>query len=174
MQTIGKLKVCENITLRQISELIKFSNTDPVILSTTRDNERFKDKIAFNAWRAKRRKIYTLADEHKKLFGIIWFGIKSLPKNIHYYTSLDTSRYTITLAIRFYEPARGKGLSNLFINKAWDLYKETKEYLDNPNKGIWLETNINNFPAISAYKNLGFKLVSKPDAVTGKVIMLQL
>ena len=172
MQTNGKLNVCDGITIRQISELIKFSNTDPLILSTTRDKERFKDKKTYNDWLSKGRKIYTLIDTHKKLLGIIWFGIKNMPKNIHYYSSLDTGHYTITLAIRLYEHARGKGLSKIFINKAWDLYKETKEYLQNPNKGIWLETNINNFPAISAYKNLGFKLVSKPGA-DGKVLMIQ-
>ena len=74
MQTAVKHIVCEGITLRQIGELIKFSNTDPIILSTTRDEERFTDKAAFDTWYQKLRKVYTLVDEHKKLLGIIWFG----------------------------------------------------------------------------------------------------
>lgn len=172
MQTAVKHIVCEGITLRQIGELIKFSNTDPIILSTTRDEERFTDKAAFDAWYQKLRKVYTLVDEHKKLLGIIWFGNKLMPKNTHYSSSLDTSHYAITFAIRLYGNARGKGLSKNFIDKAWGMYCESEEYLRNPNKGIWLETNINNFPAISAYKKIGFVLVSKPDD-KGRVIMCQ-
>jgi len=172
MQTTGKLKVCQGLTLRQINELIKFSNTDPLILSTTHDKERFKDKQAFDAWHQKERKIYTLIDTNKKLCGIVWFGIKNMPKNIHYSSSLETDHYTITFAIRLYENARGKGLSKYFIDHAWELYRKTDEYYKNSNKGIWLETNINNFAAVSAYKKVGFKLVSKPD-LSGQVLMVQ-
>lgn len=95
-----------------------------------------------------------------------------MPKNMHYATSLNTNHYTITFAIRLYENARGKGLSKNFIKKAWEKYSQTQEYLENPAKGIWLETNIYNFSAINSYKKIGFRLVSKPKK-DGKVIMCQ-
>lgn len=172
MQTLGKLLVCEGLSKRQVNELIKFTNADPLILATTKDTERFKDKATFNMWLKKNRKIYSLTDANKKLLGIIWFGNKNMPKNIHYSTSLDINKFTITFAIRIYGNARGKGFAKNFIKKTWEQYKETDEYKTNPNKGIWLETNINNFAAVKAYKRVGFVLVSKPDS-KGQVLMIQ-
>jgi len=172
MQTMGKLKVCEGITKHQITQLIKYTNTDSLILETTKDLERFKNKAIFDNWLKKNRKIYTFVDNSGNLLGIIWFGTKLMPKNIHFTQSLNTSHYSITFAIRLYENARGKNLSHKFIKLAWEIYSNSKEYLESNAKGIWLETNINNFAAVSAYKKVGFKLVSKPGE-KGEVLMVQ-
>ncbi len=173
MQPLGKLAVCKGLNRNQVRQLIKFTNTDPLIAETTRDLERFKDIKTYRLWLTKKRTIYALIDKNKNLMGIIWFGIKQMPKNINFSEKLNANHYSVTFAIRLYEGARGKSLSKKFITNTWELYSNSKEFLENPNKGLWLETNINNFAAVSSYKNLGFKLVSKPDK-KGNVIMLQL
>lgn len=173
MQTLSNsLRVCEGLTKKQALELIKYTNTDPLILENTQDNERFKDFKTYEAWLKKNRNIYTLVDKKEKLNGIIWFGKKQMPKGNNYSQSIDTNHYSITFAIRLYEHARGKGLSKKFIKTAWEIFINSEEYLNNPAKGLWLETNINNFAAVKAYKNVGFILVSKPDA-KGQVVMIQ-
>lgn len=165
-----KLVVNKGISENQIKELISFSNKDLLILSTTQDSQRFKDKKSFETWLQKKRTIYVLTEKQGKLLGVIWFGLKTLPKNYNYITSLDVNHYGITFAIRLYQNAREKGLSGPFINETFKKYKLTKEFRENPAKGMWLETKIDNLPAIKAYKKFGFDLVSVPNE-NGKIIM---
>ena len=165
-----KLKVNKGISEKQIEELIGFSNKDPLILSTTQDSERFKDKKSFETWLQKKRTIYVLTEKGGKLLGVIWFGLKTLPKDYNYITSLDVNHYGITFAIRLYQDARGKGLSEPFINETFKKYKLTREFRETSAKGMWLETKIDNLPAIKAYEKFGFGLVSAPNE-NGRIIM---
>lgn len=172
MQTLGNLKVCEGLSKKQALELVKYTNTDPLILEHTQDTNRFKDFDTYKEWLKKNRNLYALTDKTDKLMGIIWFGKKRMPKGNHYSQSINTNHYSITFAIRLYEHARGKGLAKKFIKAAWQIYINSDEYLNNHANGLWLETNINNFAAVKAYKRVGFVLVSKPD-LNGQVLMIQ-
>lgn len=144
-----KLKVTEEISPSQVKDLINYSNTDELILKTTKDSARFKDKNTFDDWSKKNRKIYTLSDEKGKLLGIIWFGKKQIPNG--------NGKFGITFAIRIYAEARGKGNAKPFMEEAFGKYKQTKEYKENPAKGIWLETRTDNIAAIKAYERFGFR-----------------
>lgn len=160
----------EGITPSQIQELINFSNTDELILQTTRDIERFKDKSTFDKWLLKNRKVYTLVDTHDKLFGILWFGEKELPEDISINPKVDKSMLRFTWSIRIYNGARGKGLSKYFFENAFKMFKKTEEYQNSSAKGLWLITNSNNTPALKAYSKFGFVEISENDK-NGKIIM---
>ncbi len=163
-------KVTEGISDSQIDQLINYSNTDSLVTEETSDATRFKNKKSFDFWRKKGRKIYVMADQSGNLLGIIWLGEKNIPSNKNYFKKFELGKYKITMAIRLYEDARGRGLSKMFMNKAWDMYKKTDEFKNAPEKRMWLETYENNIPAISAYKKFGFEAVSRPDE-NGRIIM---
>ena len=150
--------ISEGLTDKQITQLIEFTNTDPLILANTSDKERFKNRASFEKWFEKKRKIYSLIDNDKNLLGIIWFGIKQIPKELDL-ENFNASSYSITFSIRLYSTARGKRLSHQFMEKALNLYKQTNEYLKNPEKGMWLVTNSDNKAAIKTYEKIGFKFV---------------
>lgn len=159
-----ELKITDGITSSQIQDLINYSNTDGLILKTTRDNTRFKDKSAYDSWSKKNRKIYTITDEADKLLGIIWFGVEKIPSEVS-----GENKYGITFAIRIYGDARGHGNAKPFLQEAFRRYKETSEYKENPAKGFWLETNSDNLPAVAAYKRFGFEVISEEN---GRILMI--
>ena len=141
----------EGILEKQIDQLIEYSKTDESVQRFTADAERFKDRKAFNDWKSKGRKIFTLSDEKDNLLGIIWIGQKEI--------EVGDKKYDKTFAIRIYGEARGKGLALDFMKKS------VKE------KGIWIECSADNLPAQALYKKFGFELVSKPDK-NNKVILV--
>lgn len=165
------LKITEGITSEQINDLINYSNSDELILKTTRDDSRFRDKTAVKLWLKKNRKIYTLSNDRDKLLGIIWFGKEKMPDINHLPKNFYRSKYGITFAIRIYADARGKGNAKPFMKSAFEKYKKTEEYKNNPSKGIWLETQKDNIAALASYKNFGFSEIDDPD-LNGKVIMI--
>lgn len=165
----NNLKISQKLTEIQIAQLIAYSNSDPLIIINTNDKERFKNRTSFKEWLRKKRKIYCLTDKNKNLLGIIWFGIKQIPKEINL-ENFNISPYSITFSIRLYANARGKGLSQGFIKKALELYKKTNEYLENPQKGMWLVTNSDNIGAIKTYEKIGFKFVGNLE--NGRIFMI--
>lgn len=156
-----KLVYKHGITEKQIEELILYSATDELVKENTGDPGRFKNRESFEKWKNIPREIYTLTDKLNSLLGIIWFRAQDLP---------GKKDFGITFAIRIYGKARGKGYSEKFLNWAFQQYKKTKQYLDNPVKGVWLETRNNNLTAIRLYEKFGFKVVTKPDE-NNRVIM---
>ncbi len=159
----------EGITKKQIQQLINYTNTDEIIQETTKDLERFRSIEHFTSWQKKDRTVFVLTDVKDNLLGILWYGRKNLP-NKKYLLPINKDSYGVTFAVRIYKPARGKGLSKHFMDKAFDKYKNLLEYTQNPNKGIWLETTKNNLAAIRAYERFGFKVVSNPDT-DNRIIM---
>lgn len=163
--------VKEGITKKQIQQLINYTNTDELIQETTKDLERFKSIEHFTTWLKKDRTVFVLTDIKDNLLGILWYGRKTLP-NKKYLLPFSIENYGVTFAVRIYKPARGKGLSKLFMDKAFDKYKHLLEYTENKHKGIWLETTKSNLAAIRAYERFGFKIVSNPDT-DNRIIMCQ-
>lgn len=83
----------------------------------------------------------------------------------------NKSSYGITFAIRIYADARGKGYAKTFMESAFEKYKSTSDYEHDLAKGIWLITNSDNLPAISAYKKFGFRKILEENN-TGRVLMV--
>lgn len=160
---INNFDIKEGISKKQISDLISYSNKDTLIQYTTSDNTRFKDRIAFNRWLEKGRDVYVMSDKKEKLFGIIWFGKKPIPKDANFTKVFNKDLYSVTFAIRIYENARGKGLSIPFMKAAFRKH-------NNP-KYVWLKTDEKNQIAIRVYEKFGFEKVSTADE-NGRIIMI--
>ena len=153
-------KFKKSITGSQIDQLVKYSQTDPIIIKFTSDPIRFKDKTSATEWLGKKVSVYTLSDKDGNLIGITWFHKKPLPIR-DFTTNLNSNDYPLTFAIRIYGKARGKGLSFNFMKQSFDdLNLET----------VWIETSFDNIPTIKLAEKFGFKKVSDPDP-RGKIIM---
>jgi ribosomal protein S18 acetylase RimI-like enzyme len=144
----------------QVDQLIKFSNSDPETKKFTSDSTRFKDLTSFKKWLEPGKIIYTLADKNHNLLGIIWFGQKIAP------IKTDAN---FTFALRVYPPARGQGLSSTFMKSALNDLLKSKE--KSKITGFWLETSVDNLPAIKTYEKFGFQKISNSTS-DNKIIMI--
>lgn len=167
----GKFQFSKGISVGQINKLIEYSASDNLVLKFTSDSERFKNKHAFDKWNKKGRVIYTLLDASDQLLGIIWFGKKKMPLGRVLIENVERTHFGMTFAIRLYGIARGKGLSTLFMKKAYSDYIKSEMFKNAPDQGFWLEAYAHNTPAIRTYISFGFKNISTPDA-DNKIIMV--
>lgn len=169
---LGQLTIKGGLTSKQINELINYAKSDKAVKTYTLDPKRFRNKQTYEQWLKMGRCPYSLCDRKGSLLGLIWFRHKDIPKvnRISDFRNLDTSHYQITLAIRTYGSARGKGLARQLILKAFQLYSNTDNFKNILGQGVWLTTSINNTPAVNTYKNL-FTQISDPDD-RGKIIMV--
>jgi GNAT superfamily N-acetyltransferase len=159
--------VKEGITDEQILKLIEYSKSDPVIQKFTSDLRRFPDKESFKSWSSD-AKIYTLVLENNTLAGFIWFRKKSIP--VEFDSDLvDSLEYGVTVAVRLYKDARGKGLLKPFLETAIQNFKATDDYKESSSKGIWLLTSEENTQAQAAFERFGFKKIKTE---LGKVLMV--
>lgn len=149
-----QLTIKRGLTKAQIQQLINFAQTDALVRKFTSDQDRFKNKAAYNQWREKDRTIYSLVDNQDNLVGIIWFGEKELPKN---------SKYKVTFAVRLYPPVRGRGLAATFVRTIFSHHFATDEYKKLNSRGVWLETVRTNERAVHLYDKLGFVQITLPD-----------
>ncbi len=151
------LHICKGITDGQIEQLIDYSLNDPVILRhTPNDAVRFGSKEKYKQWKEKGRITYVLTNDAEDLLGIVWFGVR---------THVKLSHHGITLGIRLYGDARGRGYSLLFLRETICLYRQSNEFRAVPEniRGIWLETGIDNIHAHTLYTSYGFKEVERDD-----------
>jgi hypothetical protein len=137
-------------------QLVTNSTQKEIMEWTPKDHtERFPDVDGANRWyREDPRFIYAMA-RAADLAGTIWFTKKS--------TEGIDAEYTF--AIRMYDMARGKGLSEEFTNIVWDDFENQAGYRG----GIWLETGTGNDAGLHLYQKLGYKVVSTVD---GRVKMV--
>ncbi len=168
----------DGITQDQINQLIAYTQDkdDIGIAQNTSDWKcgagRFASKENFNNWLKKGRSVFTLVSNTGKLVGIVWFGTEDIPtKGNTFIPDFDPKLYGITYAIRLYDEARGKGLAIPYTRAALTRFRSTQEYASTPNQGVWLETNADNVPAISAYEKLGCHKVSRTTA-NGRILMV--
>jgi len=170
-EDLGNLEIYQGISEVLISQVIKYANTDHAIKVYTRDPSRFKDKLSFNEWLQKGRSIYILTNKANDLYGIIWFGNEMMPSEKQFISDVNTKEYGVTFAIRIYAQARGKHLARKFMNVAFNVYHSSSEYRQIEQKGIWLETSADNYPALNAFKKFGFTRVTVPDD-KNKILMI--
>ena len=170
-EVVVEVLVKKGITARQTKQLIKYSNSDPEIIRNTSDNLRFRNLKSFNLWRGrKKRKTFTLTSKKGDLLGIIWFGMKPLPKARYSYTG-KIPRKGLTFSIRIYSPARGRGLSYMFYKEAYKHFKTDDRYKKDKSRLFWIEASKNNKSALSLYKKIGFVQASEPSK-EGKIVMV--
>ncbi len=167
---LDELYIKQGLTNNQVEQLIFYSNTDKEVQRFTSDPKRFKDKKAFEKWRQKGRIIYTITDLEDNLLGIIWFGEEPLPQR-EFTQTFNPQEFGITFAIRIYGEARGKGLARKFMTETFKHLMSSSVYEKMENKGIWLETSIDNTPALKAYEKFGFKQITNPNE-NQKILMI--
>jgi len=163
------VQVKKGISLSHINRLIYYSSKDDLVLRFTQDKKRYKNLKTFKKDKHKRF-YYSLVGKNQELAGIIWFTKKPIPKK-RYSIKFNTQKYGITLALRIYGEFRGKGLSYSFLKEAIKRYKKTKSYKETKANIFWVNTNFDNFAAISTYIKCGFEKVSKKDS-KAKIIMI--
>ncbi len=171
--TIPPFQLIEGITEKQITQLIEYSTTDPVVQKFSSDAKRFQNRTAFDTWLKKGRSIYTLVNKSGDLVGIVWIGKSAFPKCkfLPEQNSLQTKNYPFTFAIRLYGEARGKGLAKTVTKTALSKFAQTKEY-QMTGSGFWLEVSHDNTAAIKTYQSL-FIQVSDPDEKRKVVMVLK-
>ena len=153
-----KLTVVEGWDQTLAAQLVEASREPGILKHTPRDSsERFRNIDSANEWydQDKNRIIYALA-KTSELAGIIWFSNKS--------TLGIEADYTF--AIRMYEIARGKGLSEIFARTAISDFEHKSGYSGD----IWLETDADNMAAMHLYDKLGYKTSLQAD---GRVTMVR-
>lgn len=146
------LTVVSGITAKQIDELIEYTNSDSDIAHFTSDLKRFPTKEAFARWR-KDKVLYSLTDDQENLLGFIWFEWKQLSVDGKY------QDFGITIAVRTYSEARGKGYFKTFLEKALTDFKNSSEYKETKNNKFWVSIAKDNFASQKAFENFGFKKI---------------
>lgn len=149
----------EGITQEQIDQLVAFTKLENDL---TRDIDRFGSRGLYEKWVEKGRTIYSITDREEDngdLKGMFWIGEKPLPERLDYTETLDPNFYRFTYAIRVYDSARGKSLSQTVIDNCISefLFGKTLPV------GVWLETNKDNAISIHMLKKQGARIVSGPD-----------
>ncbi len=139
------------LTQNQSRQLITYSLQDKLVAEFTSDLERFKNIQSFYTWLEKGKCIYSLVDTRDNLYGIVWFSAK------------DMHKYKITVALRLYDKARGKGLAVKFLKTAIKYF--------NYSFGIWSIVNKENVASIKTHLAVGFRPVTKQDN-QGKIVLV--
>lgn len=160
--------VHEGISEDNLRQLIEYTHSDPTIQKFTSDLKRFPDKESFDKWKVGAT-IYTLSSAENKLLGLIWFRVLGIPEP--YFSEVPNSAdYQVTVAVRLYSEARGKGFLRPFLGSAIEKFKSTKSYENiKGKKGIWLLTAEDNLKAQASFEKFGFKKIT---AKSGRLLMI--
>lgn len=148
------LKLYKGISDKQTEQLLAYTNTDSEIKKFTSDLTRFPDRTSFDKWEVDKF-LYTLADEEDFLLGLIWFEEKDIPFEVKA-EGFNPEEYKITLAIRTYGKARGKGYFTPFLKEVIKQFKATPEYQAIEKKGLWVSIAKENIISYQAFQRFGF------------------
>lgn len=141
------------------AQLIEKSRQENILLHTPKDAaQRFADHDAVQAWREKGREVHWLLGPDQDLGGIIWYGPSEPPQNI------DTKgAQPETFAIRIYDGYVGNGLARPFMTQSLRILAEDRQKRGEPLPLIWLETDIDNIPALTSYTKFGYEEYTRDD-----------
>lgn len=149
------LSLYKGISDKQIEQLLAFTNTDQEIKKFTSDLTRFPNKESFDKW-VTDKFLYTLANKEGDLLGLIWFEEKDIPFEVKA-EGFDPEDYKITLAIRTYSYARGKGYFAPFLKEVIKQFKQTPEYQTIEKKSLWVSIAKENIISYQAFQRFGFR-----------------
>lgn len=166
---VKTLKINLGISQNQIDQLIKYTTSDPIIQKFTSDSDRFSDQISFENWR-KNRLLFTLTDEQDILYGFIWIREKNIPIQVQA-DRFNPESYGVTVAVRLYPSARGRGLLVPFLKSVFEYYLTCEDYQKAQAKGIWLLTSQENIAAQKSFEKFGFKRVENK-IPSDKILMI--
>lgn len=140
-------------------QLVEKSRQENILLHTPKDAaERFKDHESVEKWLAKGREVHWLLGKDNDLAGIIWYGPAEPPHPI------DTKGVTPeTFAIQIYDGYVGNGLARPFMLQSLRVLVQERKAAGRPVPFIWLETDIDNIPAVTSYTKFGYEEVSRDD-----------
>jgi GNAT superfamily N-acetyltransferase len=138
-------------------QLIQKSHQENILKHTPKDAaQRFSDSEAVKAWLAKGREVHWLLGSDEDLAGIIWYGPAEPPHPI------DTDGLVPeTFAIRLYDGYVGKGLARPFMLQSLRVLVDERKASGKPLPFIWLETDIDNIPAVTSYTKFGYEEISR-------------
>ncbi|MBI2022790.1 GNAT family N-acetyltransferase [Candidatus Daviesbacteria bacterium] len=163
----NELSVNLGISDSQIEQLLIFTHTDPEIRKFTSDFSRFPDKSSFDSWE-KDKFLYTLSNNSGDLLGFIWIEQKQLPVEAE---NVSPKKYGLTIAVRTYGKARGKGYFKPFLEKVLTYFKQKEEYEQISDNGFWISIAKENIPSQKAFENFGFKRVASRSQID-RIFML--
>lgn len=140
-------------------QLIAKSRQPAILQFTPNDaKKRFGNRQMLQEWLAKGREIHWLLGQDNDLAGIIWYGKSEFPLDI----SLSETP-TETFAIRIYEGYAGHGLARPFMKLSLQTYVKHKQSRGERLTGIWLQTDVDNPAALSAYAKFGYTEVDRDE-----------
>lgn len=155
---ISRLAVGNDDTLRD--QLIAKSRQPNILKYTPNDAaKRFGSIEMFNTWLSKGRELHWLLGPNDDLAGVIWYGQAVFPLPDLNLPEIPQE----TFAIRLYAGYAGQGLARPFMNLSLKVHVQENTYDSNSLTGIWLQTDIDNAPALSAYAKFGYNEVARDD-----------
>jgi hypothetical protein len=148
--------LCRPLT-EELADLLIARTMDPadgLLREMTHDLSRFSSLAQLDRWRERDREALCLCDATGSLLGIFWVAEKPLPARDDYYKPvlIRTHDPRLTVAIRLYGPARGRGLAKDFSAHA--LAEFLGHYPEPP--ALWFETRADNLVTRSLGKRMGF------------------
>lgn len=160
-----RLHLCVGITPKQIAQLVKWTNEDPLVLELTSDDKRFSTTENFEKWfiTGDRRLLFTLIDEQENLFGLGWVGRKQIPDNYDLANNFEKSNYPATAALRLYGEMRSMGLATGINQTMLAYYAEHELKKGSPPQkpyGIWAEIRVENVASINMSLKTGYQQVA--------------
>ena len=140
-------------------QLIEKSRQENILLHTPKDStQRFKNNDTVHAWLAKGREVHWLLGPKRDLAGIIWYGPAAPPHDI------DTNGIVPeTFAIRIYDGYVGKGLARPFMLQSLRILVDDRISQGKLMPFIWLETDIDNIPAVTSYTKFGYEEIARDE-----------
>jgi len=141
------------------NQLIQKSLQENITKYTPNDHlKRFGSVEMLKNWQNKGRNIFWLIGPNNDLAGIIWYGKSEFPLEINL-----NEKPSETFAIRIYDGYTGKGLANPFMTQSLRLYASEKIVQNEKLPVIWLQTDIDNIPALKSYTKFGYEEVYKDE-----------
>jgi ribosomal protein S18 acetylase RimI-like enzyme len=139
-------------------QIIKKSTEPHILEHTPKDAEvRFANKQVINAWFEKKPETHWLVSTSGDIAGIIWYRQQTIP---------DTARQAgETFAIRLYTGYQGKGLARPFMEQSLQIHVNGNDRV----LPIWLQTDTDNTPALTAYEKFGYEKINEKD---GRITMI--
>lgn len=143
-----------------VEQLVAKSRQPAMLEHTPKDaGSRFTSFEAFKSWNSdKPRELHWLLGKDNDLAGFMWYCRAELPLEVDL-----PEKPGETFAVRIYEGYSGHGLARPFLNMSLKVHLALQKERGEPPTGIWLETDVDNPAAVSAYTKFGYHEIYRTD-----------